>query len=95
MNKIRRNSPLSGREFQILKLVALGYSDKAIASLLQLSERTINGHTGAVLRKLGARNRAHAVLRAFQCGTLQLAEFPPTSVYTARSHSSPIASPSV
>ena len=55
---------LSSRERDILRLVAGGYSNKHIAQMLNLSEGTVKNHMTEILRKLEARDRTHAVLRA-------------------------------
>lgn len=55
---------LSRRECDILRLVAGGYSNKHIAQMLSLSEGTVKNHMTDILRKLDARDRTHAVLRA-------------------------------
>ena len=55
---------LSMRECDILRLVAGGYSNKHIAQMLRLSEGTVKNHMTEILRKLEARDRTHAVLKA-------------------------------
>lgn len=55
---------LSSRERDILRLVAGGYSNKHIAQMLSLSEGTVKNHMTEILRKLEARDRTHAVLKA-------------------------------
>lgn len=55
---------LSAREKDVLRLVAGGYSNKHIAHMLNLSEGTIKNHMTDILRKLEARDRTHAVLKA-------------------------------
>jgi len=52
---------LSPREQQILDLLAAGETDKAIAQKLGVSFWTVRTHVGALLRKLGVRNRTEAV----------------------------------
>lgn len=52
---------LTGREMEVLRLVANGRSNKQIASLLQISEHTAKFHVSSVLAKLGASSRAEAV----------------------------------
>lgn len=51
---------LTPRERDVLELIAAGLSDAEIASALVISPKTANRHVGAILAKLGARNRAHA-----------------------------------
>lgn len=52
---------LTGREIEVLRLVANGRSNKQIASLLQISEHTAKFHVSSVLAKLGAISRTEAV----------------------------------
>jgi DNA-binding NarL/FixJ family response regulator len=54
-------SPLTRRQRQILQLIADGHSTSIAAKRLGLSAETIRTHTKAVLARLGARDRAHAV----------------------------------
>ena len=61
---------LSAREQEVLQLVATGATNREIASELHLSPHTVKEHTSALYRKLEARNRADAVLRAQRLGIL-------------------------
>jgi DNA-binding NarL/FixJ family response regulator len=54
---------LSFREREVLRLMADGLTDRAIAARLGISRRTAEAHVGHILHKLGARNRAQAVRR--------------------------------
>jgi len=58
------DSPLSGREEEVLALIANGSTNKEIAARLHLSPHTIKEHTSAIYRKLGVRNRAEATRQA-------------------------------
>ncbi len=60
--------PLTARETQILNYVANGNTNKQIAGALQISEQTIKNHVSAILRKLNANDRAHAVVLAMRRG---------------------------
>lgn len=57
-------SGLTAQETAILRLVAGGYSNKEIARLLGISAGTVKNHISDTLRKLDARDRTHAVLKA-------------------------------
>ena len=59
-------APLTARETQILKYVANGNTNKQIALALEISEQTIKNHVSAILRKLNANDRAHAVVVAIR-----------------------------
>jgi two-component system response regulator DesR len=61
---------LSTREQEVLELVATGATNREIAAVLHLSPHTVKEHTSALYRKLAARNRADAVLRAQRLGIL-------------------------
>ena len=56
--------PLSGRELDILKLIAGGYSNKEIAETVFLAEGTVKNHVSNILSKLNTRDRTRAVLKA-------------------------------
>jgi DNA-binding NarL/FixJ family response regulator len=61
---------LSGREREVMGLIAAGATNREIADQLYLSPHTIKEHTSAIYRKLGVRNRAEAVKRAQQLGVI-------------------------
>jgi DNA-binding NarL/FixJ family response regulator len=61
---------LSNREYQVLQLVADGLPNQAIADTLFVSVETVRTHIKNVLRKLEARDRAHAVALGFRAGLL-------------------------
>ena len=59
-------SPLTQRELQILSCIANGNTNKQVANMLGISEQTIKNHISAILRKLNANDRAHAVALAIR-----------------------------
>ncbi|MCX2729093.1 response regulator transcription factor [Saccharopolyspora sp. NFXS83] len=59
---------LSGREAEVLRLMATGLSNGEIAQHLFLGVQTVKTHVGNVPAKLGARDRTQAVIRAFESG---------------------------
>jgi DNA-binding CsgD family transcriptional regulator len=61
----RRESPLTERELDVLRLISTGSSNKAIAARLHLSGRTIDRHVGNILRKLDVPSRAAATAYAY------------------------------
>jgi LuxR family maltose regulon positive regulatory protein len=56
--------PLTKREIEVLRLVAQGASNRAIAESLVVTTGTIKTHVSRIMGKLGARNRTEAVARA-------------------------------
>jgi DNA-binding NarL/FixJ family response regulator len=63
---------LTPREFEVLELLAAGLSAAEIGDELTISARTAATHTEHILRKLGARTRAHAVSLAYVTGLLDI-----------------------
>jgi NarL family two-component system response regulator LiaR len=64
--------PLTEREVEVLKLVAHGLSNQAIAEKLTISERTVRTHVGNILKKLHLANRTQAALYALREGLTDL-----------------------
>ena len=62
------DSPLSQREAEVLRLVAVGLSNREIASSLVLSEHTVHRHVANILRKLTQSSRAAAAAHATRLG---------------------------
>ena len=65
-------SPLTGRETEILGLIAEGYLNKQIAANLEISEQTIKNHVTSILRKLNANARTEAVVIAIRQGLITI-----------------------
>ena len=61
---------LTSRELEVLELIGSGATNREIAEQLTLSTNTIKDHTSALYRKVKARNRAEAVVRAQELGLL-------------------------
>jgi DNA-binding NarL/FixJ family response regulator len=62
--RLMEQAGLSPREREVLGEVLCGYGNKTIAGRLHISEDTVKSHMKAIFRKLGARDRAHAVALA-------------------------------
>lgn len=63
---------LSEREQQTLVLVAAGHTDVEIARELLIGERTARQYVQSIIDKMGARNRASAVMAALAQGMLRV-----------------------
>jgi DNA-binding NarL/FixJ family response regulator len=63
---------LTGREHQVLKLLARGCSNRTIASELGVAEITVRTHVSRILGKLGVSNRVEAALHALRAGLVPL-----------------------
>ena len=61
---------LTGRELEILGLIADGRVDKEIAQQLGISVFTINKHVRAILQKMGVESRTHAAIKAIRTGVI-------------------------
>jgi DNA-binding CsgD family transcriptional regulator len=64
---------LSDREAEVLRLIAMGYSNKEVASRLRLSVKTVATYKTRSMnsmKKLGARSRVDIVRYAARCGWL-------------------------
>ncbi|MDX2021170.1 MAG: response regulator transcription factor [Deltaproteobacteria bacterium] len=57
---------LTLRETQVLRALADGHSNRSIASLMRVSERTVATHVASILFKLGVKNRAEAASTALK-----------------------------
>jgi len=62
---------LSARELEVLRLIAQGLSNRAIAERLVIALSTVKGHTSNIYGKLGVHNRTQAVARARALGVLE------------------------
>jgi len=63
---------LTHRELQVLNHVAEGTSNKEIARELYISQQTVKNYMSSIMRKLQAKNRAHAVILAIRQGWMLL-----------------------
>jgi DNA-binding NarL/FixJ family response regulator len=59
---------LTAREHDVLRLIGRGLSNREIADSLVISELTVKSHIGRVLTKLDLRDRAAAIVYAFDHG---------------------------
>jgi DNA-binding NarL/FixJ family response regulator len=65
-----RENPLTPREEEVTKLIAEGHTTKQIATLLVLSEKTVERHRANILEKLGLRDRVDLTRYAIRRGLI-------------------------
>jgi two-component system NarL family response regulator len=63
---------LTSREIAVLRLIATGNANKAIAGQLFIAEDTVKGHVTNILAKLCANDRTHAVTIGLKRGIIEL-----------------------
>ena len=64
--------PLTGREIEVLRMVAKGMGNKEIASALSIAEVTVKLHVSHVLEKLNVKDRTEAATAALKRGIISL-----------------------
>jgi DNA-binding NarL/FixJ family response regulator len=65
------DDPLSGRELEVVKLIAEGYTGRQIAETLVLSEKTVERHRSNILDKLGLSDRVELTRYAIRRGLIE------------------------
>lgn len=69
---IARNSELTNRELEVLKLLASGLNSKEISEQLFISTNTVEYHRKKLLRKTESRNVAELIGNAYRRGILKI-----------------------
>ncbi|TDD86380.1 response regulator [Actinomadura rubrisoli] len=69
--KLHRDlAPLTARELEVLRLLARGLTNAELAGHLHLSEATVKTHVARILSKLDLRDRAQAIIVAYETGLI-------------------------
>jgi len=71
-NSKQQKDLLSSREIEVLQFAAEGMSNKKIAQLIGISERTVRFHVSNCCLKLDAHGRSHAIAKAVQMGLFEV-----------------------
>lgn len=72
--QVRRLEALSDRELEVLRRMARGATNREIAEALFVSEGTVKSHVGAIFTKLDVRDRAAAIVLAYDHGVVRPGE---------------------
>jgi DNA-binding NarL/FixJ family response regulator len=70
---------LTDREHAVLRLMARGATNAEIAASLYVAEATVKTHVGSIFMKLDARDRAAAIVYAYDHGVVSPGAAPPPS----------------
>jgi len=70
----KTSEPLTGREVEVIRLIALGLGNQEIADELVIGESTVRNHVSSILSKLHLANRTQAALYALRKGLASLDE---------------------
>ena len=65
-SRIRRESELTRREYEVLSLIAEGLNNKNIADKLFISEKTVKNHVSNIFRKINVNDRTKAAIYAYK-----------------------------
>jgi len=71
LDAAREQDPLTPRELDVVKLIAEAYTNRQIAAILKVSEKTVESHRSNVFAKLGMRDRVELVRYAIKRGLVE------------------------
>ena len=80
--RVRVDHDLTNRELSVIRLLAEGKTNKEIANVLDLSEKTVKNHVRNIFHKLHAYDRTHAAMLALRKGLIELDELDVTPYET-------------
>jgi DNA-binding CsgD family transcriptional regulator len=83
---VSAGSCLSGREIDVLRLMAAGFTNRQVASTLHMSRHTVAHHLGQMLRRTGARSRGELIARAYAAEIFMVGIWPPSPTGNSRIH---------
>jgi DNA-binding CsgD family transcriptional regulator len=83
---VTSESCLSGREIDVLRLMAAGFTNRQVASTLHMSRHTVAHHLGQMLRRTGARSRGELIARAYAAEIFMVGIWPPSPTGNNRMH---------
>ncbi len=63
---------LTKREYEVLKLLAVGMFNKEVAAKLNISERTVKNHVSNIFKKIGVTDRTQAAVFAIRCNLVDI-----------------------
>ena len=63
MEKIKIKDCLSDREYEVLKYVTKGLTNKEIAQKMSITYHTVKAHVAAIIKKAGVKNRLDAAMK--------------------------------
>ncbi len=69
-----QNSILTKREKEVFDLLVMNNTTKEIASILNISEKTVRNHISNVMQKLGVKGRAGAVIELLKLNEISIKE---------------------
>ncbi len=66
----KKKEDFTERQLDVLKLMAIGKSNKSIAKILYITDSTVKAHLTAIYKKFGVTNRTEAAIKARDKGII-------------------------